>query len=182
MSQSILVESPIDKLNYSTNVYNDKLHCVLSEEYRSQGNFISVFINEDEDDEYSSGPLSVSVNNDMYEFEFKEETPQFTKYYYKCEWYFDSKCNNLTYSHIDYVEIKVKKGDKVDVEISNYSLIQIPNNSEEDGLEEYIFRYTDEGIYIEDGVSSDNNIKYFYPKGTNTLEEYEMVVEIGDLP
>jgi translation initiation factor IF-1 len=180
MSQSVLVESPVDKLSYISNVYNDKLHCVLSEEYRSQGNFISVFINEYED--VYSGPLNVSVNDDMYQFEFKEETPQFTKYYYKCEWENDTKCNNLTFNHIDYVEIKVKKGDKVDVEISNYSLIQIPNNIEEDGLEEYIFEYTEEGIYVSDGPSSNNNIKYFYPKGTNTLEEYEMIVEVGDLP
>jgi hypothetical protein len=189
MSQSVLIESPIDKLNYSTNINNDKIHSVLSNDYITQGNFISVFINENEDDDndYNFGPLYVEVNDDMFGFEYKEETPQFTKYYYKMEYeVYNNRgyqtINNQDYTKIDYVEIKVKKGDKVDVEISNYSLVGIPNDNEEDGLEEYIFRYTDEGIYIEDGVSSDNNIKYFYPKGVNILNEYELSVEVGDLP
>jgi hypothetical protein len=191
MSQSVLIESPIDKLNYSTNINNDKIHSVLSDNYITQGNFISIFIHDeeedDEDDDNNFGPLYVSVNDDMFGFEYKEETPQFTKYYYKMEYeVYNNRGyltqNNQDYTKIDYVEIKVKKGDKVDVEISNYSLVGIPNDNEEDSLEEYIFKYTEEGIYVYDGISSDNNIKYFYSKGVNILNEYEMVVEVGDLP
>jgi hypothetical protein len=187
MSQSILVESPIDKLNYSTNINNDKLHSILSNETFSEGSFIDIFVNEDENE--TMGPLCVSKDfidslgyTEPYIFEWKEETPQFTKYYYSSntiEW----KCNNQPFHYTDYIEIKIKKGDKVDVEIKNYSIVGIPNDDDEtseyeiEPYSEYVFRYTKEGIYIEN-IDSEYNENYFYPKN----DEYELLVQIGDLP